>query len=141
MDRDKLVSILHQIKGIVDSALKAASAEESGRGKLTTPSIAVPSNEADLSFDSNVLAFMKKYAKGLSGDRKFTLLLAHITKGKTSQKVTLAELKGRWNKMKTVLGSQFNGAYANRAKANGWVDTPAQGTYTLCSSWKESLSG
>jgi hypothetical protein len=83
---------------------------------------------------------MKKHARGVRSPQKFTLLLAHLAKGNVAQQVPSGELKNQWNKMKVVLGGKFNSAYANRAKANGWVDTPKHGVYTLAASWREALA-
>lgn len=94
---------------------------------------------ADPSLDLNPLAFMKRYGAGLSGPHKFTLLLARLTAGDPSKGIAVAELSNQWNKMKSVMEGPFNPAYANRAKANGWVDTHKQGIYVLCASWKEAL--
>lgn len=82
---------------------------------------------------------MKKTSRGLSGPQKFTLLLAHLGDGNVSKEISSAELEKQWNKMKVVLGGKFNGAYGNRAKANGWVDAPKHGTYVLSNTWESAL--
>jgi hypothetical protein len=138
MGKTNLISALQQIKSLVDRALKDVD-ETPRKGRKALRPIS-PVRPLGLSFSANVLAFMKRYAAGLSGPKKFTLLLAWMTKGNTSQEVASADIEKQWNKMKTVLGGKFNGAYANRAKANGWVDGPKFRIYTLCDSWKESLS-
>ena len=97
-------------------------------------------NAAHLSFNTNRLAFMKKYAQGLSGHQKFTLLLSHLAKGSISQQVASAEVEKHWNKMKLILGGKYYAAYAIRAKAEGWVDTPKHGLYTLSTLWKDALT-
>src|SRR5690348_2192933 len=133
MDQAKLISTLQQIKVLVDRALKDTDvAARRGRKKGTTtpPQPSSPGSPLELSFNKNILAFMKKYAAGLSGPKKFTLLVAWMTKGNTPQEVSFADLEKQWNKMKVVLGGRFNGAYANRAKANGWVDSPKFRIYT-----------
>jgi hypothetical protein len=138
MNRAKVISTLEQIKALADGALSEinGAAREGKSRKIETPKPKPPG----LSFNTNILAFMKSHAAGLSGPKKFTLLLARMTKGNTSQEVPFAELEKQWNKMKVVLAGRFNGAYANRAKANGWVDSPKFRTYTLSDSWKECLS-
>jgi len=40
-----------------------------------------------LSFSMNPRAFMKKYARDLSGDRKFTLFVSRLAKGSASTEV------------------------------------------------------
>ena len=71
----------------------------------------------------------------MGGPQKFTLLLAHITKGDTKKEVALATIQKQWNKMKGTLGD-WNTAAATRAKDQEWVDSPKNGTYVLLSGWK-----
>src|SRR5665213_1626798 len=74
----------------------------------------------DLSFSLNTLAFMKKHATGISGSKKFTLLLAHLVQGKVGKEVSGEKIASTWNRMKSVLGGAYNAAHATRAKADGW---------------------
>ncbi|MFQ5663678.1 MAG: hypothetical protein ACE5HL_07595 [Terriglobia bacterium] len=106
-------------------------------------SVAKPKKKqaVSLSFRLNPRAFMKKYGHGLSGPQKFTLLLARLTKGSTSQQVSLAEIKKQWNSMKALMDGPFNRAHPNRAKDSGWVDSPKRGVYVLATDWKEALNG
>jgi len=92
-----------------------------------------------LSFSMNPRAFMKKYARDLSGDRKFTLLVGLLAKGSAATEVTFETVKGHWEKMTGVIG-KFNPAYSIRARENGWVDTKKAGVYVLMPAWKEVLS-
>lgn len=82
---------------------------------------------------------MKAYAKGLSGTRKFALLVAYAAKGQVGKEVELNDVHKRWNKMTGLLGGKFNGFFSNTAKDDGWVDTRKKGIYVLTSSWKEAL--
>jgi len=99
-----------------------------------------PAPPPALSFSMNPRAFMKKYARDLSGDRKFTSLVSRLAKGSASTEVPLETLKGHWEKMTSVIG-KFNHAYSLRARENGWVDTKKSGIYVLTPEWKEALSG
>ena len=136
MEREKLLLALQQIKSLVDNALTERSGH---RPKTSKRSVSPPIVAVQLSFKMNLLAFMKKYSQGLPGQNKFTLLLAGLTKGSISKQVSKSELERQWNKMKVIVGGKFNGAYANRAKANGWVDTPKYGVYTLSDNWEDAL--
>ncbi len=141
MNRAKLLATLLQIKTLTHEAMKEVEIGPRG-GKsnaVTSAQPKPPVTAAHLSFSTNVLAFMNKHARGLKGPQKFTLLLARLAKGKTSQQVPRTQLKSHWNKMKVVLGGKFNPAHANRAKAKGWVDSPKHGLYTLSISWKDGL--
>lgn len=99
-----------------------------------------PAPSQALSFSMNPRAFMKKYARGLTGDRKFALLLSRLAKGSASNEVPFETVRGHWEKMTSVIG-KFNSAYSIRAKDNGWVDTRKPGVYVLTPTWKEVLSG
>lgn len=92
-----------------------------------------------VNFDLPLRAVMNAHARRLSGPQKFTLLLAALTKGKTGTPIEAKELQRQWNKMKEPMGGVYNGAYSTRAKANGWVDTPKHGAYTLLPHWKEAV--
>lgn len=98
-----------------------------------------PRATTKLSFSLNSRAFMNKFAKGISGSRKFTLLLAHLAQGKTGQEIAGERIASTWNRMKSVLGGAYNGAHATRAKAEGWIDSPKWAHYALSSSWKEAV--
>jgi hypothetical protein len=91
-----------------------------------------------ISFAGNPRAFMKRLSSGLSGPQKFTLLLAKLAQGDISKTVSLSDIFATWDKMTGILGKS-NGAYANRAKDNGWVDSPKAGVYVLCDGWAEIL--
>jgi hypothetical protein len=138
MAKEDLIATLRQIKALVDDAITKHVGHGREPKKPSEQRVAKSVKIAEPSFNMNLLAFMKQNAQGLSGPNKFTLLLAGVVKGSVSQEVSSSELKRQWNKMKVIIG-KFNGAHANRAKANGWVDTPKHGIYTLSHSWKEAL--
>jgi hypothetical protein len=98
-----------------------------------------PRPTTKLSFSLNSRAFMKKYAKGMSGSQKFTLLLAHLVQGKIGQEIAGERIASTWNRMKEVLGSAYNAAHPTRAKAEGWIDSPKWGRYALSNSWNEAI--
>ncbi len=86
-----------------------------------------------------IRAFVKKYAKNMSGGKKFTLLVAYLTKGDASKRVALAAIEKHWNKMtaKGLLGMKFNRLYTSRARENDWASTEKTGSYHLRPAWKE----
>ena len=139
MAKEDLIATLRQIRSLVDDAIAAHVGSGHEAKKPSVRRAAKSVKVAELSFNVNLLAFMKQNARGLPGHNKFTLLLARLVKGSVSQEVSSSELESQWNKMKVIVGVKFNGAYANRAKADGWVDTPKHGTYTLSDSWQEAL--
>lgn len=138
MTAERCIALLNQIRVLIEETIR----EHEGIGPANKKSPIRPkahSGTSELSFSTNALAFMKKNVRGLSGPQKFTLLLARLVEGRVSKEVSFAELEKQWNKMTVILGGKFNAAYANRAKANGWVDAPKHGTYALSKTWKSAL--
>jgi hypothetical protein len=126
----------HTFEGSAELVRVSRSAKTS---RAVAKTRAAPRPATNLSFSLNVLAFMKKYARSMSGSRKFTLLLAHLVQGKTGQEIAGERIASAWNRMKSVLGGAYNGAHATRAKAEGWIDSPKWGHYALSSSWREAI--
>ena len=91
----------------------------------------------DVDFELGIRAFVKKYATGMSGPKRFTLLVSYLTKGDPTATVSLKSVERNWNKMKGLLGGPFNGAYSIRARDEGWLDTPMHGMYAVRPTWKE----
>ena len=138
MDKDNLIATLKQIKALAENALKTIDGKSTARAKVRRSGVTRAQTSAVvLSFSLNPGAFMKKYAIGLGGPRKFTLLLARLSQGKVGKEISVEQITSTWNKMKSVLGGPFNGAYATRAKHEGWIDSPKQGVYMLSQTWKE----
>jgi len=140
MSTGKYVEALRQIRALVDEALADEDSTRKKSKRAKGPAAPVGAVSQNLSFDMNILAFMNKYAKGLKGPQKYTLLLARMVKGNTSTEISYQEIKSQWNKMRTVLGGPFNPVHGNRAKAMGWVDSHSYGKWKLTSSWKGALS-
>jgi len=92
-----------------------------------------------LDFTRPERAFIKTYARALSGPRKFVLLVAYLAKGQVGKEVQLNEVHKHWNKMTALLEGKFNRFYSNTAKDDGWVDTKKKGVYVLTASWKEAV--
>lgn len=135
---DKHIEALRQIQRLVNDALRDASSARQREPAAPRPKPStVPAGA--LSFNMNVLAFMKKHSRGLSGPQKFTLLTAYLVKGDVKAQVTWQEIHGQWNRMTTLLGPS-NPVHGNRAKANGWVEPVKMGTWKLTESWKEVLT-
>jgi len=106
---DECVAMLS--KGKVQSEIKLPA-------KATSAKSARPTR---LDFGLNEKNFIKNYARGLSGPKKFTLLLVHMTKGKTGADIEVSAIISKWNKMKAknLLGYTFNGKYPNEAVTQG----------------------
>ena len=97
-----------------------------------------PNLTNDVDYSVNERAFIKRYASGKSGPKKFTILVAYLANRKVEENVELREIVKHWNKMKSLLG-QFNRFYPNEAKTQGWVDSKKRGSYNLTNEWKNVL--
>ena len=96
------------------------------------------SSHQEPDFSLNIRAFVKRYAAGKSGPKRFVLLLAYLTKGEVGVDIGLDKIGSEWKKMsaKNLMG-KFNRFYPNEAKTQGWADSKAHGTYCLTNAWKE----
>ncbi len=93
-----------------------------------------------LDFSLPLRPFMNKYSTGMSGSKKFALLVAHFAKGELDVPVERASVADAWSKMTGLLNGKFNPAHENRAKDSGWVYVPAFGKVALLRNWKEIFS-
>jgi hypothetical protein len=129
-----------EFEGDADLALAGAPGTSRRRAKAaTTMKVAPKAASAKLDFTKSERAFVKTHAKGLSGARKFVLLLAYLTKGVANKEVPLNDVRKQWGRMTKRLGT-FNSFFTNEAKENGWVDTKKKGIYILTPAWKEALT-
>lgn len=88
-------------------------------------------------FGKNPRAFFKKYAKDLSGPKKFVLCLAYLVKGDSTDIKTLDEVSAIWSSVHGLMGADFKRMYGTRAKEYDWVDSPKTGSYTLNPNWSD----
>jgi hypothetical protein len=130
---EKARALLQQASDILDSGSDT-------RSKPNRVPNARARSASGLDFDTPFRAFIKRHAAGMSGARKFTLLVAYIAKGDVKKSVDLAEIRQHWNKVKAkgLLGMTFNPKYTSEAKENDWVDASA-GAYVLRPDWKGIL--
>jgi hypothetical protein len=140
MDRDKIVSTLQQIRDLADECLdNLDDLTKSKRPVKKSPALSHNSKAIDIDFGKPLRPFVKQYAKGLSGPKKFVLLLSRLAGGDVKKEVAVEEIKKHWKKMKakSLLGLDFNTFYPTRAGENDWVETKKKGIYNLRPSWKE----
>jgi hypothetical protein len=95
-----------------------------------------------IDYDLPIRAFIKQYAKELSGSRKFTLLVAYFAKGDEKGNVKIDLIEKNWKKMqaKHLLGIKYSLAHSGRAIEEGWLNTKSRGEYYLMPKWKEIFS-
>ena len=93
---------------------------------------------SNIDLSTPIRPFVKKHAVGMSGPKKFTLVLAHLAGGDVGKKVSLEEIERQWSRMtaKGLLGMKFNRFYSATAKDNDWVNTEKSGFYNLRPSWQ-----
>jgi hypothetical protein len=138
MDRSKTRENLLEIKALVDRCLADLDSAKPRRGvKSSKNAHSVSTTKVDL--DVPLRAFVKKYAKGMSGPKKFALLLARLARGDLKAEIALSEIERSWNKMRaaSLMGMKFNRFYPVQAKTNDWVDSGRKGFYRLRPSWRE----
>ena len=139
MSQRQLISSLKQIQELVADCLDAVGEDLTGASeRKSQPGAKTHSARPRADFSLPFRPFIHKYARGMSGREKFTLVLAHITKGNEKSETKLETITKVWNRMKGVLG-ELNLAHPTRAKDKGWVDSPKTGVYVLRSGWTEIL--
>jgi hypothetical protein len=134
-----LIARIEQAQELLNEALVLA---RKGAGKAAFakqdhfPKDKSPAKELD--FSMPIRAFVKKQGAGMSGPKKFALLLAYLAKGDLKKTIPSVEIKKHWNKMtaKSLLGMEFNTFYSASAKENDWVNAEKNGSYNLRPSWK-----
>jgi hypothetical protein len=136
-----LIGHLEQVKELLEATIELARAEKSGLQKVRKKREHIANKKVNgnqIEFSMPLRPFIKRYAVGLSGPKKFTLVLAHLTGGSVSKRVALEEVQRCWGRMtaKGLLGMKFNRFYPAAAKDNDWVNTEKSGLYYLRPSWK-----
>ncbi len=141
MNIDDILSQLNDAKTIIGKCIDDLSGLKTAnkKGIRATQKIksTATTRASNINFKLNERNFIKTYAKGLSGPKKFVLLLAWITKGKVEIDVEVGVIKSKWNKMtaKNLMGYEFNLYYPNQAKTQGWIDSKKHGMYRLHDTW------
>lgn len=89
-----------------------------------------------IDFGKPIRPFIKQHSQGMSGSKKFTLLLARLAAGELAKEVALEEIVTHWNKMSALMGADFNRFFPSEAKDNDWVESRKRGFYNLRPEWK-----
>jgi len=118
-----------------------SGSHKSGHSRPPSKRNAKAPTNADLDFDLPPRAFVKRYARGLSGPKRLTLLVARLSEGKVGTSVLAKEIEKQWNSMTEPMGGRYNAAYQTRAKDEGWIDVPSRGSVVLRKDWKDALKG
>ncbi|MBI2644246.1 MAG: hypothetical protein HYW95_01900 [Candidatus Wildermuthbacteria bacterium] len=122
---------LDRVEKIVLGASSTKNTKDRNASKQT-------SRAGSIDFDKPLRPFMKQYVtKNMSGAKKFTLLLARLTKGDTKKEITLTEIEKQWSRMTSIVGTDFNRFFTSAAKDNDWVESKRKGFYNLRPNWKE----
>lgn len=140
MAKKDLIEKLQQIKRLAEECLAdfepGSPASKKAKKPTTASRTKAPSR---IDFKKPLRPFIKLYSKGMSGPKKFTLLLARLAEGDLKKQVALSELQAHWNKMmsKSLLGMEFNRFFPAQARENDWVESKKKGLYNLRPSWNE----
>ncbi len=138
--RQELAAKLRTVQSLVSDCIDLATQLQSGPYKPAKSAAHTHHRATTVDFGLNQRAFLKRYAKELSGGpKKFVAVLACLAKGDTSKDVPLNEIVQLWNNSssKSLLGMKFNHFFPTSAKENGWVDSRKRGFYRLEPSWKD----
>lgn len=141
--QQELVKKLRKVQALVGDCINLATQLQSGPHKPAKSAKHAQHRVTTVDFGLNQRAFLKRYAKKLSGGpKKFVAVLACLAKGDTSKDVPLNDIEQLWNKSssKSLLGMKFNRFFSTTARENGWVDSRKRGFYRLESSWKDIFS-
>jgi hypothetical protein len=135
----KIIQKLKQVKILTEECLFELSSKKASK---EASDIKLSRLKKDLSlkinFNMSARAFVKKYAKGMSYSKKFTLLIAYLSKGKTLVDVSLKNVEKIWKRMtaKDLLKGKFNRSYSTKAKTQGWIrEGTKTGFYQLDLDW------
>ena len=137
--QDEILRRLEQIRDSVDETIRLlgkTNRRPKARARVQPPNNPPADIHSRLDFGMPMRAFFKKYQAGLSGPKKFTLLVAYLSKGNPQKPVPTADLRKSWNKMKGLLRFEFNSFYSTSAKYSDWVDAE-KNSYRLRPAWKE----
>lgn len=144
-DSSELIQRIEDARGALDAALRILKRARAGAkpAKATKVAKTNPVSARTLDFTMPLRAFVKKNSQDLNGAKKFTLLIAYLTKGDSSKTALLSEIESHWNRMKGkgLLGMKFNRLYTSQARENDWVSAEKTGTYRLRPSWKAIFDG
>ena len=122
-----------------EADLAPAGTRRGGARRARPTSAPSPAADAKLDFGLPIRAFLKKHATG-GGPRKFALLLARMTGGKTGVEVTREAVEKQWTRNKGVLSGGFQDMYTTRSKGEGWTDAgKTRGTFVLRADWRQAL--
>jgi len=140
MNQKSLIQKLGQIRMLLDEYITELSVRQNIKPKDIRENIGSQSKitTRDLDFEIPIRPFVKKYAKRLSGPKKFVLLLAWLAEGNEEKEVSLVEIITQWNKMKahSLLGLKFNRFFLAQAQENDWIERLGKGVYRLRPSWR-----
>lgn len=140
MSDKEIQNKIRQIISLAKECLTVLDAPQprSQRKSLQRTHTKSPAKIEKLNFKLNSRAFFKKYAKGLSGPKRFVLVIAYLVRGNKQTNITSDSVKSCWNKHKKLLGGKLTtGVYGTRAKEDGWLDAAKNGSYHLTGSWEE----
>ena len=141
MKNKDLVKKLESVRALIDQCLvDVRGSASTQKTKATSRIKREVVSRGHIDFGIPVRPFMKRYSKGMSGQKKFTLLLARLTQGDLKRQIPLADLRKQWGRIKGILGMEFNTFYSTTAGDNGWVECRRAGLYNLRSTWRHVLS-
>jgi len=138
VDKAKLITLLNQVKVLTEECLAGLEGTAAAPGSTKTRKVPVPKlTPKTIDFDIPIRPFLKRYVKGMSGAKKFTLLLSHLVKGDMKKEAALVDIEKQWNRSTSLLKQEFNHFFVAQAKENDWINSTGKGLYVLRPSWKK----
>jgi len=136
MNQSELIKKLNQAKKIIDECLIFSSKKTKFKKDKKIGSTQF-SKKQNFDFTLNHRAFFKDYLnKKMNGQKKFTLIVAYLAKGKLNVEINKSEVENLWNnKVKVFMEGKCKGVYGTRAKDNKYLDSPKFGSYILLKNW------
>lgn len=137
MDTSTLISKLEQLRSLADECLHSLQGG-AFQASAATPAANNTVSSEDVDFSVPARPFMKTFV-GLSGAKKFVLLVAWLVKGDLEKQVALSDVESLWASMAGMLGVKFNRKFSSDAKDFDWVQSKKTGFYNLRPHWKHAL--
>jgi len=137
-DREHLIAAIEQIKMVADECLRRVRNGSRPQNPRIRRARTPQPRTSQIDLDKPIRPFIKSYARGLSGPKKFALVLGWLCKGDLKREVELKEVEKCWNNMTSLLEMRFNRFFPARAKENDWVDSKKKGFYNLRPTWKDA---
>lgn len=97
-DNAALVERLEHIERLLADAVALARGSKLTKRPPEHKARPAPRQRAvgNIDYSTNIRAFVRRHSAGMSGQKKFTLLVAYLSKGDSSRRISLDEIQKQW---------------------------------------------